>query len=227
MTSSLVSDYLRRNALDLSVDAIVASIDTLHAALAVPVAVDDEDALYRYRVPEVSPDGACSLFDQLAAQPYDLAGVLGGRDAARTRLLQRLNRLVQTVNAQVGADWLGIYRRLPVAAGEALVKLACVGLPSRAEFPLDAAFAAHSNNSTVGLSGRGMVIDDVAIHAAGGGSYYVCDPKVRAEACLPVYAADGTVAGIIDAEAAPAGFFTPARQVVLVALCVLLSAEFA
>ena len=43
------------------------------------------------------------------------------------------------------------------------VKLAYVGRPSRAEFPLTRAFAEGSSNSTVGLTGRALYVDDLRV----------------------------------------------------------------
>ncbi|WP_428717266.1 hypothetical protein [Undibacterium curvum] len=53
----------------------------------------------------------------------------------------------------------------------------------------------------MGLSGQGRIINDVASYVAGGGEYYTCDPKVKAEACLPLLNEQGEVVGIIDSEA--------------------------
>ena len=75
-----------------------------------------------------------------------------------------------------------------------LVKLSYFGAPSRAEFPLTDEFAAISNNSTVGLSGKARIINDVPAYLTKGGEYYTCDPKVLAEACIPLFDAQGQVA---------------------------------
>ena len=120
----------------------------------------------------------------------------------------------------LGADWLGIYQRRGSVNGvEVLVKLAYRGRPSRAEFPLNAEFARGSSNSSVGLSGKALLIDDIEAYKLAGGGYYVCDDTVQSEACLPIFAV-GTnrVVGIIDAEAAPRQFFTGDRLAVLAAL---------
>jgi L-methionine (R)-S-oxide reductase len=101
-----------------------------------------------------------------------------------------------------------VYKRCPRPAAPALVKLAYRGSPSRAEFPLTEEFAAHSNNSSVGLTGHARVIQDVVSYAAAGGQYYTCDPSVMAEVCLPLFC-NGHVCGIIDAETAVKDFFTP------------------
>jgi putative methionine-R-sulfoxide reductase with GAF domain len=99
-----------------------------------------------------------------------------------------------------------------------------MGLPSRAEFPMTAEFAHGSTNSTVGLSGRAMVIADVGHHVESGGGYYVCDPKVKSEACLPILGEAGEVIGIVDAEAEARSFFGEERLASLAALCIVLPA---
>jgi L-methionine (R)-S-oxide reductase len=183
----------------------------------------DENALYRYPVPMLSDDGACSLIDELAPTPYDLAPIIGGRSASNTRKLLLLHQLVGRATEVLGADWLGIYQRCRRADGtQVLAKLSYRGRPSRAEFSLDAEFARDSSNSSVGLSGKALVIDDIEAYRLGGGGYYVCDDNVQSEACLPIFAV-GTnrLVGIIDAEAAPKQFFTADRLTVLAALALV------
>ncbi len=180
----------------------------------------DENALYRYPVPMLSDDGACSLIDELAPAPYDLAPLIGGRNANNTRKLLLLHQLTGRATEVLGADWLGIYQRRRRADGtQVLAKLAYRGRPSRAEFPLDAEFARGNSNSSVGLSGKALVIDDVEAYKLAGGGHYVCDDKVQSEACLPIFAVGTTrLVGIIDAEAAAKQFFTADRLAVLAAL---------
>lgn len=177
------------------------------------------DALYSYRVPELGENGACSLPDQLADAPYDLAATLGGRTPDATAQLVALNRLAELVQQETGCGWIGIYQSRDVADGRALVKLAYRGKPSRAEFPLTAEFAVHSNNSAVGLSGRGRIIANVEAYLAEGGAYYTCDAEVQSEACLPLFDEAGTVIGIVDAEDARRDFFRGAVLERIVALC--------
>jgi L-methionine (R)-S-oxide reductase len=104
------------------------------------------------------------------------------------------------------------------------VKLAYRGRPSRAEFPLNETFAKGSTNSTVGLSGHAKVIDDVAAHTAAGGAFYVCDDEVQSEVCVPLLDEGGKVLGIIDAEAAPKGFFNSNRMILVVAMALVVPA---
>lgn len=194
-------------------------------AMGEKVAIGDPASLYAYPVPMLTEDGACSVLDELAPVPYDLAGILGGRSEQATRRLALLERLVERAQETTGSDWLGIYqRRVNPAGTPVLVKLAYVGRPSRAEFPLTAEFAAGSTNSTVGLTGRALVIDDVGRHVEAGGGFYVCDAEVQSEACLPILGEGGGVAGILDAEAKPRSFYGVTRLATLAALALVASA---
>ncbi|WP_337842570.1 histidine kinase [Rheinheimera sp.] len=202
-----------------------------HQAIAAEVArltelapVADTELQWQYQVPELGEGGACSLFGQLADEPYDLAATLG-KNEHNTFCLQRLTALVRDYQTSGHSDWFGIYQARSNSAGEpVLVKLAYFGAPSRAEFPLTAEFAQISNNSTVGLSGKAKIINDVTAYLTAGGEYYTCDPKVLSEACLPLLNADGSVAGIIDAEAFQRQAYHTAALVRLVALCLVLPA---
>ena len=194
-------------------------------ALAEKVDVGDGAALYTYTVPMMTEDGACSIVDRLAPVPYDLGAILGGRSEQTTRRLALLERLVERAQETTGADWVGIYQRRVNPAGLAvLVKVAYVGRPSRAEFPLTTEFAQRSTNSTVGLTGRATVIDDVGKHVESGGGFYVCDDGVQSEACVPILDAANQVVGIVDAEAGPRGFFGADRIAVVAALAIVAAA---
>lgn len=206
-------------------DEIALAVADFLDAMGEKVAIDDPKSLYTYPVPMLSGDGACSLPDELAPVPYDLAGILGGRSEVTTRRLALLERLVERAQETTGSDWVGIYQRRVSPAGLAvLVKLSYVGRPSRAEFPLTTAFAAGSTNSTVGLTGRALVIDDVSKHREAGGGFYVCDEEVQSEACLPLLDDARNVVGIVDAEAKPRAFYSPVRLATLSALAIVASA---
>jgi len=216
--------YLRAAGLDVDVPAsLIADARRVLTAvlesqpLRLPTAAQRE-ALFRYKVPKLSADGVCSLHDELAAEPYDLGASLGRRDDRVTRALTSLNLLVDAVATHSKTDWVGVYQKRRLASGPALVKLAYCGVPSRAEFPLTEAFAAKSNNSAVGLTGRGRLLNDINAHVRGGGPYYECDPQVESETCLPLFDTDAQVAGIIDAESFRSGHFTPERLAWFVAL---------
>ena len=223
-----IAGYLRRAGLE-SLGGREANVERavrdLMEAMGEKVAVPDEASLYTYRVPLLTPDGACSVVDEMAPVPYDLTGILGGRSEQTTRRLALLERLVERVQETTGADWVGVYQRRIAAAGvPVLVKVAYVGRPSRAEFPLTHEFAERSTNSTVGLTGRATVIDDVGKHVEAGGGFYVCDGGVQSEACVPILGEDREVAGIVDVEARPKAFFNGDRLTVAAALAIVAAA---
>lgn len=217
-TSNLDHLFSEAASIEAAIHAFVAAVGNLPTDF-------NLDTLYAYPVPMLSENGTCSLIEELAPEPYDIAPILGGRSDANTRKLLLLNQLVEHATQLTGADWLGIYQSRPNKLTDAvLVKLAYRGRPSRAEFPLNATFATGSTNASVGLSGYAKVIDDVAAHTAAGGAFYVCDEEVQSEVCMPVLDEDGKVLGIIDAEAAPKAFFNSSRLVTLVAMALVIPA---
>jgi putative methionine-R-sulfoxide reductase with GAF domain len=220
-----ISDYLRLAGLESLKPReadVGRAVRDLMEALGEKVAVGDLASLYTYPVPLLSADGTCSVVDEMAPVPYDLTGILGGRDEQTTRRLQLLERVIERVQETTAADWIGIYqRRIAVHGAPVLVKLAYVGRPSRAEFPLTTEFAARSTNSTVGLTGRATLIDDVSRYVETGGGFYVCDDGVQSEACLPILDESRQVIGIVDAEAKPKGFFGGERLAVVAALAIV------
>lgn len=202
---------------------VQAQQDALAQALR-PEALADLTLQWQYRVPELGEGGSCSLFGQLADAPQDLARVLGGTGEANTRLLQPVTAVVRHYQAHSRSHWFGVYqRRLHEGQAPVLLKLAYYGAESRAEFPLTPEFALGSNNSAVGLSGQGRIINDVPAYVAQGGEYYTCDPKVMAEACLPVFGPQGELVGIIDSEAFERGFFLGTELALLLAVVCTLS----
>jgi putative methionine-R-sulfoxide reductase with GAF domain len=198
------------------------AIRDLMEAMSEKVAIGNPESLYTYRVPMLTEDGTCSIVDQLAPVPYDLGAILGGRSERVTRRLALLERLVERVQETTGADWVGVYQKRTNSAGiPVLVKLSYIGRPSRAEFPLTHEFAEKSTNSTVGLTGRATVIEDVSRHVEAGGGFYVCDDGVQSEACVPILDDAREVAGIVDVEAKPKGFFGADRLSVIAALALV------
>jgi L-methionine (R)-S-oxide reductase len=183
----------------------------------------NEASLYSYEVPGLSPDGSCAIPDASDPEHYNLSEILGGRNPGTTAQLARLNALVTFAAGSMSVDWLGIYQRRTKQDGsDVLVKLAYHGAKSRAEFPLNEAFAAQSNNSTVGLTGEGKIINNIPEYINSGGPYYNCDPRVKAEACLPLFSrGQKAVVGIIDAEAWHTGFFSTKTLAPLLALCIV------
>jgi L-methionine (R)-S-oxide reductase len=223
-----IRTYLRSAGLESLVgreEDVDRAVRDLMEAMGEKVEVFDATSLYQYPVPMMTEDGSCSIVDEMAPVPYDLAVILGGRSEQATRRLALLERLVERVQETTGADWVGVYQRRRNPAGhEVLVKVSYVGRPSRAEFPLTHEFAGRSTNSTVGLTGRATVIDDVAKHVEAGGGFYVCDDGVQSEACVPIIDDARGVAGIIDAEAKPRGFFGGERLAVVAALALVSAA---
>jgi putative methionine-R-sulfoxide reductase with GAF domain len=217
-----IAAYLRTAGLEslaARVPDVERAVRDLMEAMSEKVAIADPASLYSYRVPMLTEDGSCSIVDQLAPVPYDLGSILGGRAEQTTRRLALFERLVERVQETTGADWVGVYQKRVNPAGvPVLVKLAYVGLPSRAEFPLTREFAERSTNSTVGLTGRAAVIEDVSKHVEAGGGFYVCDAGIQSEACVPILDDARQVIGIVDAEAKPRGFFGAERLAVLAAL---------
>ena len=223
-----VTDYLRSAGLESLMgreNDVERAVRDLVEAMGEKVAIGDDASLYRYQVPMLSEDGTCSVVNEMAPVPYDLAPILGGRNEQTTRRLALLERLVERVQETTGAEWVGIYQRRRNAQGiPVLVKLAYVGRPSRAEFPLTQEFAERSTNSTVGLTGRATVIEDVSRYVEAGGGFYVCDDGVQSEACVPVLDGTHDVAGIVDVEAKPKGFFGATRLTVIAALALVVPA---
>ena len=198
------------------------AIRDLMEAMSEKVAIADPASLYTYPVPMLTEDGTCSIVDEMAPVPYDLTAILGGRSEQTTRRLALLERLIERAQETTGADWIGIYQKRINSAGvPVLVKVSYVGRPSRAEFPLTHEFAEKSTNSTVGLTGRATVIEDVSRHVEAGGGFYVCDDGVQSEACVPILDDDREVVGIVDAEAKPKGFFGAERLAVIAALALV------
>lgn len=220
--------YLRMAGLESLVgreEDVERAIRDLMEAMSEKVAISDPATLYRYQVPMLTEDGTCSIVDELAPVPYDLAPILGGRSEQATRRLALLERLVERVQETTGSEWVGVYQRRVNSAGvPVLVKLAYVGRPSRAEFPLTREFAEKSTNSTVGLTGRATVIEDVGKHVEAGGGFYVCDDGIQSEACVPIIDESREVAGIVDAEAKRRGFFGAERLAVVAALAIVSAA---
>jgi putative methionine-R-sulfoxide reductase with GAF domain len=224
-TRERIRSYLRPAGLESLVgreEDVERAIRDLMEAMGEKVAPGDPASLYSYRVPMLTEDGTCSIVDRLAPVAYDLAEILGGRSEQTTRRLALLERLVERAQETTGADWVGIYQRRTNTAGvPVLAKLAYVGRPSRAEFPLTPQFAQMSTNSTVGLTGRATVIDDVGKHVESGGGFYVCDDGIQSEACVPILDEARSVIGIVDVEAKPKGFFGAERLAVIAALAIV------
>lgn len=162
--------------------------------------------IYSYYTPKLGKGGTCSITHELEETPYNLREILGGETKENNTILQNLNTQIENIQKQYSLDWIGIYQKRKNTNGETvLVKLAYRGEPSRAEFPLTKEFAEFSNNSTVGLTGKEIIVESVGDYD---GPYYQCDAKVQSEFCAPLFGSDGEIIGIIDAESFTKKFFT-------------------
>lgn len=208
------------------------AVSVSEALASVPLELPAElaDALRSYRVPAVV-EGACSSPDRLQEAPFQLLDALAscrraaGGEAATLRRLAALRGVCERLAAVCDAQWAGVYLRvrMPGASDDALLKLAYVGAPSRALFPLTHEFAAHSNNSTVGLSGDAVVIADVQALPSDS-PYYRCDGRVRSELCAPIRCPHtGAALGIVDVEAFAPGTFTADRVDTVLHCCAQLA----
>ena len=112
-TAERIRAYLFASGLDALADHAAVIEKAVHdfiAQLSTPMDVSN-DALYRYQVPLLSGDGACSLIEEMDPLLYNLAPLLGGESEATTRKLKLLNILVTRATMVTGADWVGIYQR--------------------------------------------------------------------------------------------------------------------
>jgi putative methionine-R-sulfoxide reductase with GAF domain len=222
-----LKQYIQLAQLDLDMDELAVPvadfIKKYRKIAAENIPPKNEASLYSYEVPGLSPDGSCAMPDASDPEYYDVSEILGGRNPNTTDQLARLNALITLTAEAMSVDWLGIYQRRTKQDGsDVLVKLAYHGAKSRAEFPLNEAFAARSNNSSVGLTGEGRIINNIPEYINSGGPYYNCDPRVKAEACLPLFSrGPKAVAGIVDAEAWHTDFFSTKTLAPLLALCIV------
>ncbi len=170
--------------------------------------------LYHYLTPPISSDGSC----RVGGSPvlYELSNLIPITEE-NTVLLKNLNAIVEKLQQETRVDWVGIYKKIQKSDGQwILLKLAYRGAISRAEFPLTENFAKNSNNSTVGLTGNPVLIQDVRVHQ---GPYYQCDGKVLSEFCCPIKNPSDEVIGIIDAESFQANYFAQSRLFEIEKVC--------
>lgn len=179
-----------------------------------------DEQLFIYETPKFIGN-SCSL--DYGTVPYNLEKVLGEKHQKQAQYLRVLNAMVESVYQTTTVGWIGIYQKFQLPEGATLVKLAYRGLESRAEFPLyDSDF--KSNNKTVGLTGKAIIINDINNYLETGGAYYECDATVQSEVCLPIFNADfSEIIGIVDAEDQRPYFFHGTRVLRIIALCFQLS----
>lgn len=157
-----------------------------------------------YKVPIICDEGECissedfGLFHYEPFLPYSLT-------EETTKILLEMDQWMETLHQIEGIDWCGVYLAIPAQEENeldhpALLKLAYRGAMSRALFPITEEFAKGSNNSTVALSGKTIVVNSVESYVDNGGAYYTCDQRVCSEYCAPFFGENGRVIGIIDVE---------------------------
>ncbi|KTF15515.1 GAF domain-containing protein [Pseudoalteromonas sp. H105] len=212
----MVSSYLSLAQLNVPQQLVSLALTQLEDFL---ISSELPDVRWQYQIPELGEGGACSLFGYLQDEPFKLSDYIA-QDAQSSNKLAQLQRIVDYVVEQTGVDWYGIYQATTTTEGLQLLKLAYFGAPSRPLFPLTDAFAAGSNNVQVALSGKGRVINNVEHYLAAGGEYYTCDPKVKSEACLPLFDEQNNCIGIVDGEAFNNDFFTDQTLALLIACCI-------
>lgn len=212
----MISSYLQKAQLSIDSNLIVTELEKLEQYLA---SSSLPEVRWQYQIPELGEGGACSLFGYLQDEPFKLTDYVK-KDEATQAKLANLQNIVNYIEQQTGVDWYGIYQSTNTSDGKQLLKLAYHGVPSRPLFPLTEAFAAGSNNVQVALSNTGRVINNVEQYLAQGGEYYTCDPKVKSEACLPLFNSHNECVGIVDAEAFKNDFFDEKSLAILIACCI-------
>ena len=238
-TSGLVDEFLGGPAPALPADA--AALDTLYR-YRVPVTTDDGAcAASKDLAPEPFDLGAellgASNWAAVAAShpvtttlqrlgglvkalaervQVDWLGVYRLQTAADGCVLMRLGAQAAGAFAAHGWGRGEGGRRLRALRRRYLVKLAYVGRPSRAIFPLNELFHDISNNSWVAMEGRPKLIQDVGSYD---GPYYACDGDVQSELCVPILDSAGTVLGIIDAESFNKAHFNVQRAADVLQAC--------
>lgn len=138
------------------------------------------------------------------------------------RLVDTLHKIVEFLQKEIGSDWTGIYKKLNTQTGKALVKLAHQGIASKLEFPLTEEFAKHSNNSTVGLTGKAVLVDNVKKHLKNGKPYYRYDLNSQSELCMPILLGDKEVIGILNLESFKENFFDDKKIIKAAIACMIL-----
>jgi len=212
----MVSSYLTRAQLNVSQQLITDALTHLDAYLE---KTSSKNVRWQYQIPELGEGGACSLFGHLQDEPFLLTDYLI-KDQTTSTQLEKLQSIVDYIVSQTNIDWFGIYQATSTEQGPQLLKLAYYGAPSRPLFPLTEAFAQTSNNVQVGMTGKGRVINDVPAYLEQGGEYYTCDPKVKAETCIPLFDDKHQCVGIVDGEAFTVNFFDQSKLALLIAACI-------
>ena len=104
---SRIADYIRAAGLQTLTAReadVERAVHDLVDAMAERPAIREADSLYTYRVPMLTEDGTCSVADQMAPVPYDLAPILGGRSEQTTRRLALLREINSPWNPRLQID---------------------------------------------------------------------------------------------------------------------------
>src|SRR5258708_33071253 len=120
-TRERIAAYLRAAGLESLVgreEGVERAIRDLLEAMEEKVAILDPSSLYSYLVPMFTADGTCSIVDELAPVPYDLAAILGGRSDQPTRRPSLRSGPGQRVQAPTRSLPADSYERRPDAAGQ-------------------------------------------------------------------------------------------------------------
>ncbi len=183
---------------------------------------NDIENLYSYKVPKISENGSCSTSKEAEKEKHNLCNnykidfdyeeLSNSKTTTRLWILKKLN---EKVKSDIECAWLGIYRKIEDKP-EYLLKESYFGEFSRAEFPLTKEFAETSNNSTVGLNGKAIIVNNVEDYD---GPYYQCDAKVNSEFCCPIIDSNNKIIGIIDAEDFKKEFFTDKKILQIAKVC--------
>ncbi|CAM3583850.1 GAF domain-containing protein [Pseudoalteromonas maricaloris] len=209
-----MSDYISLSGLSISRELLLLQLEKLDAY----IEKNSSPAVWSYQIPELGEGGACSLFGHLQEAPFLLSDYVE-KNTVNEQSLAKLQTIVSAVVEFTAVDWFGIYQARATNEGKQLLKLAYSGAPSRPLFPITEAFAATSNNIQTVLSAKARVINDIPQYVASGGEYYTCDPKVKAETCMPLFDDAQNCIGIIDAEAFSESFFNEEILALLAAAC--------
>jgi len=98
--------------------------------------------------------------------------------------------------ARTGVSWIGFY--LKIAGADEMVLGPCRDKPACSPIGL------HGACGRCWRERVPLVVRDVAVLGAG---YIACDPRDRSEVVLPLFEADGSCWGVLDADSYDAGSF--------------------
>jgi len=121
--------------------------------------------------------------------------VSGTREERMQRAVDALWDALHTT----GVSWIGFYLALP--GKDEMI------LGPRRDKPACSPIGLHGACGRSLVSKRALVVTDVARLGEG---YIACDPRDRSEVVLPLFSADGSSWGVLDADSYEVGSFTQA-----------------